>query len=62
MSEESGFDLNLEFYCAYCKDFTADVESVEVTTCGDKFPKYRHVIACENACKCKLIYERMNKL
>jgi hypothetical protein len=61
MNEDNGFTLNLEPYCAYCGNFSADVESVEVTSCRDKFPKYLQVITCKNACMCRMIFERMKK-
>lgn len=61
MKDVEGFSFSLKPYCEGCGDFYPDMESVEITACCDEFPKYLHVISCENAYKCSRIYERMKK-
>lgn len=57
MSKCESFSLYLEEYCNGCGDFEADVETIEVSTFGDK--AYITNIRCKNADKCRKMNERL---
>ncbi len=62
MDKDNGIDLRVKEYCAFCPDFEADVEKVDITVMMDKTQKVLTTIRCENAEKCERLYERIKEV
>lgn len=61
-SKFPSFSLMLEPYCEFCGEFSADVNTIECTTCEDLangHRKYTTNIRCKNAYKCERIIESL---
>lgn len=61
-SKAESFSLMLEPYCEYCGEFSADVDTIECTTCEDLSKgrrKYITNIRCKNADKCERLMESL---
>lgn len=61
MDKDNGIDLRVKEYCAFCPDFEADVEKVDITVMMDKTQKVLTTIRCENAGRCERLYERIKE-
>ena len=48
-------------YCAFCPDFEADVDKVDITVLADRTQRALTTIRCEHAEKCERIYERIQE-
>ena len=47
-----GYNLNLQSYCSYCKDFCPELEQRDVTCYMDSVRKTANDICCKNKDKC----------
>lgn len=61
MDKDNGIDLRVKEYCAFCPDFEADVEKVDITVMMDKTQKALTTIKCEHAERCERIYGRIQE-
>ena len=55
-----GFELLLEYYCAYCPNFEPKVEQSDVTSHGEAL-RYINNIWCVNRQKCNRIAENLRE-
>lgn len=61
-SKSESFSLMLEPYCEYCGEFSANVNTIDCTTCeelSNGIRKYITNIQCENSDKCARIMESL---
>lgn len=58
---DNGMELRVKDYCAFCPDFEADVDKMDVTVLADKTQKVLTTIRCEHAEKCERIYGRIRE-
>lgn len=54
-----GYNLNLQSYCSYCKDFSPVFEQFDITVYSDKRPRYTNSISCENKDRCEHLMEAL---
>jgi hypothetical protein len=54
-----GYNLNLQSYCSYCKDFSPVLEQTDVTCYSDSRKKYMNDISCENKDRCEQMMEML---
>ena len=52
-----GYNLNLQSYCSYCKDFFPVLEQTDVTRCSDKIQRCLNNISCQNRGRCERMME-----
>lgn len=50
---DNGMELRVKDYCAFCPDFEADVDKVDITVLADQTQKVLTTIRCEHAEKCE---------
>ena len=53
---DNGMELRVKDYCAFCPDFEADVDKVDITVLADRTQRALTTIRCEHAEKCERIY------
>ena len=53
-----GFDLILNDYCAYCPDFSPDIEKLDMSDCGHLHRTFTE-IRCRNKIKCEAITQNL---
>lgn len=58
---DNGIFLNVNDYCAFCPEFEAHVEKVDITEIGDKTRKALTTINCEYAGMCERLYKRIQE-
>lgn len=58
---DNGMELRVKDYCAFCPDFEAHVEKVDITEIGDKTRKVLTTINCEYAGRCERMYKRIQE-
>lgn len=56
-----GFELILNDYCAYCPDFSPEVEKIDCSTLSDGAPRVMTQIRCENYGRCDRIVENIGR-
>ena len=49
---DNGMELRVKDYCAFCPDFEADVDKVDITVLADRTQRALTTIRCEHAEKC----------
>lgn len=55
---DNGMELRVKDYCAFCPDFEADVDKMDITVLADHTQRALTTIRCEHAEKCERIYGR----
>ena len=58
---DNGMELRVKDYCAFCPDFEADVDKVDITVLADRTQRALTTIRCEHAEKCERIYGRLQE-
>ena len=58
---DNGMELRVNDYCAFCPDFEADVDKVDITVLADRTQRALTTIRCEHAEKCERIYGRIQE-
>ena len=58
---DNGMELRVKDYCAFCPDFEADVDKVDITVLADRTQRALTTIRCEHAEKCERIYGRIQE-
>lgn len=48
-----GYNVKLQEYCSYCKDFSPVLDQANITAFGDKIGKFSNSISCKNAERCE---------
>ena len=54
-----GYYLNLQEYCSYCRDFSPELNQIDITNFGDKRKRVQNCISCENSDKCERLMETL---
>ena len=52
---DNGMELRVKDYCAFCPDFDADVDKVDITVLADRTQRALTTIRCIHAEKCERI-------
>lgn len=58
---DNGMELRVKDYCAFCPDFDADVDKVDITVLADRTQRALTTIRCRHAEKCERIYGRIQE-
>lgn len=53
-----GFDLILNDYCAYCPDFSPDIEKLDMGDCEAPHRAFTE-IRCRNGMKCRVVAQNL---
>lgn len=49
------FKIDVDEYCEHCGNFCPTANSAEITTFGDRLPRFIHVVTCSNRSTCRAI-------
>lgn len=57
-----GYNVNLQEYCSYCKEFSPVLDQANITAFGDKIGKFSNSISCKNAERCERMMESLGMI